>query len=89
MCKCGEQMARKHGKLLNVCKRKDSDNSACKNPGPPNRTETLADMASYDRKLAELARAVQVETEHWRRMETEWNSRVKAMEWEQLHDYAT
>ena len=63
-----------------MCKRKDGDISACKDPGTPNRMETLADMASYERKLAELTRAVQVEAEHWSRMKTEWNSRVEAME---------
>ena len=75
-----QQIARKRGKLLDVCERKDGDDSTCKSPGPPDRTKSLADMANYDRKLAELTQAVQVEDKSWRRIKAEWNSRVKAME---------
>ena len=79
MCKCGEQIARRRGKLLKMCKRKDGNFSACRDPGPPNRTETLADMASYERKLAELTKAAQVKAEQWSRTKTEWSSGVEAM----------
>ena len=35
MCKCGEQMARRCGKLQKMCKRQDGDFSDCRAPGPP------------------------------------------------------
>ena len=74
MCKCGKQMARKHGKLLDVCEWKVGDISVCRTPGLPDREETLMDMTNSNCKLAELTQAAQVKASNWHRMITKWNS---------------
>jgi hypothetical protein len=79
MCKCGEQMARRCGKLQKICRRQDGDFSDCRAPGLPNRTETQVGMANYEHKLAELTKAVQTEAAKWSRTKAEWNARGKAM----------
>jgi hypothetical protein len=60
-CRCGNQMARRNGRILKVCERNDNDVSDCKSPGLPDREKTLAGMDEYNRKIAELTKEAQNE----------------------------
>ena len=76
-CRCGNQMARRNGRILKVYERNDNGVSDCKSPGLPDREEMLAGMDEYNRKIAELTKKVQDEAANRRRTIAAWSSSIE------------